>query len=438
MVSNMGNAVKLKTRKKSQSLDVRGLLCNFGIIVLYIALGITLFEVSRRFNYEVPESDGYKLGELIWDSIFSVVSGALAIIEIIAAMVLIKTRKDCSKTKIIVLSIITYVVAIFDNVAIKYPLPQSAIVLAHFLLLVVFVAYLLFKKPEVVIKQVSQIKGENIALKRAISGTENKKIIAVQMYSIKTGHHMVNGIEKTRFIVKSGESFVRDGHDVNSVSAITYELDRTVVDEFELILQSYRKFLKYGNDETKDKLIESLSNKISELEKRLKSIEEQKREVTKEDCCIARVLVLYLSFKHILLPNPDVAETHANYIGEISLNDGDLNLENKTEEKLFTLIRTGLLGAALLGDRNRDVFHYRKDGIKQGRKYCASQVACENVVQEDEIVSQNMDICLFTVEENQNAAIPRFVFDSIENREELIQKALNRMTQGDDLDDSKN
>lgn len=437
MVSNMDNAVKLKRAKKNQSLDVKALLCNLGIIAIYIVLGITLFEVSRCFNHTVPESGDYELGELIWDSFFSVVSGALAVIEIIAALVLVKTRKDCSKTKIIVFSIITYAVAIFDNVAIKYPLPQSVIVLTHFFLFVALVAYILLKKPKVLIEQVSQSKGDNVALKRAISGTENKKIIAIQMYSITTEHHMVNGVEKTRYIVKSGESFIRDGHDLNSVSAITYELDRTVVDEFEAILQSYRKFLKYGNDETKDKLIESLDKKISELEKRLKTIEEQKREVTKEDCCIARVLVLYLSFKHILLPNPNATETHANYIGEISLNDGDLNLEKKTEQKLFTLIRTGLLGAALLGDKNRHVFHYRKDGIKQGRKYCASQVTCKNIIQEDEIVSQNMDICLFTVEEKQNAAIPRFIFDSIENREELIQKALNKMTQGDELDDSK-
>lgn len=437
MVSNMDNAAKLKRAQKNQSRDVKSLFCNLGIIAIYIVLGITLFEVSRCFNHAAPETGDYELGELIWDSFFSVVSGALAVIEIIAALVLVKTRKDCSKSRIIVFSIITYAVAIFDNVAIKYPLPQSVIVLTHFFLFVALVAYVLLMKPKVIIERVPQPKSDNVALKRAISGTENKKIIAIQMYSITTEHHMVNGIEKTRYIVKSGESFIRDGYDLNSVSAITYELDRTVVDEFEAILQSYRKFLKYGNDETKDKLIESLNKKIDELKKRLKTIEEQKREVTKEDCCIARVLVLYLSFKRILLPNPNATETYANYIGEISLNDGDLNLEEKTEQKLFTLIRTGLLGAALLGDKNRHVFHYRKDGIKQGRKYCASQVTCNNIIQEDEIISQIMDICLFTVEEKQNAAIPRFVFDSIEKREELIQKALNKMTQGDELDGSK-
>lgn len=434
-MSNKKKTKNLNNQKSNWVAYNKEFFCSLGIVILYVVLGIALYKVSLCFSHPISEQGNYKLGELIWDSIFSVVSGALAIIESVTALVLIKCRRECSKIKVLIFAISTYVVAIFDNVAIKYPLSQGVIVITHFFLFAGLVAYILLKKPVVQIEQVSEPKGDIIALKRAISGTENKKLIAVQMYSVKTESHKVCGVEKTRFIVRAGESFIRDGHDVNSVSSITYELDRTVVDEFETILQSYRKFLKYGNEETKDRLIVLLNDKISELETRLKSIEEQNREVTKEDCCIARVLVLYLSFKHILLPDPHATETHANYIGEISLNDGDLKLKEETEQKLFTLIRTGLLGATLLGDKNRHVFHYRKDGIKQGRKYCASQLTCKNIVREDEIVSQNMDICLFTVEESQNAAIPSFVFDSIEKREELIQKALNKMSQGDDQDD---
>ena len=103
-----------------------------------------------------------------------------------------------------------------------------------------------------------------------------------------------------------------------------------------------------------------------------------------------------------------------------------------TERKLFTQVRTGLLAAALLGIDSRYVFHYRKEGLKQGRKYCASQLICEEKYSEGVISSQEMDICLFTVEENSHAAIPPYVFTSITKREALIQDVLNKFKKEDE------
>ncbi len=412
---------------------VRERIYNIGIIALFLVLGFALFFSHRAVQY--PTGEEKDLGKLIWSTFFSVTSGAMIIIESVVAVLYIKSKHNCSKTTVITFSVLVYILVMFDNVAIEYPASPSLIVLVNFCVIIFCVAYVLFKsikkEPTIVI----QGDHKTAELRRAISGTENKKLIAVQMYKVRTEHLSVSGKDKTRFIVNAGESFTREGHDINSVSSLVYELDRADVDEFTAILKSYHLVEQFGNDDTRRKLIESIDQQISLLGDRLKNIDDQNREVTKEDCCIARLLVIYMSFKRILVPDPAASETRADYIGEISLNDGDLKLSVDTERKLFTQVRTGLLAAALLGMDSRYVFHYRKDGLKQGRKYCASQLACEENYSEGVISSQEMDICLFTVEENSNAAIAPYVFTSITKREALIQEVLNKLKKGDEHDE---
>ena len=405
-------------------------VCNVGTILLYLALFFSLFFVFKDFSSS--ENAGSKdIGTLIWDSIISVVSIAIAITDALAAFVLIKYKKHASKFRVIVLAFITYFITVFNNVAIHYPLPISITVIANTFAIVVCIGFLVcldtpVKTIESKDVKISHTERFNKQIHGALSSTDNKKLIAIQMYKIRVSSIHIGGVEQIEYRVKSGAEFIRDGNDINSISVVTYVLERNIVDQFQTIMHIYQEYVTKGQEIKKKQLLELINPQIDELQNKLKTIEIQKREVTKEDCCIARVLVIYLSMKQILNPDPESQVSHADYIGEVLLHDGDLDLSPDTENKLFTIVRTGILGAALLGENARHVFHYRKDGLKHGRKYCASCLATLNNAAEETAVNQEMDVCLFTVEANENASIPGFVISIIAKRESLISDVLNK------------
>ena len=207
-------------------------------------------------------------------------------------------------------------------------------------------------------------------------------------------------------------------------------MDRDIVDCFPVILGLYEKFRASGDDNEKNVLLAFINEKTQKLEERLSKIESEEA-VTKDDCCVARALSILLSFRHKL--DIDCSqETQDDYLGEISLHDGDLNLNTGIENRLFSLYRTGILGAALLDTKSRHVFQYRKLGSKKGRTYCVSQlVSCIN----SEVAgfsSQTMYICLFTIEQKESevAVVHGYMFNSISEREKAITSVLNTIKQG--------
>lgn len=236
-----------------------------------------------------------------------------------------------------------------------------------------YLCFFLLKPKEKYALPSASVAEKTSEIKKALSGTKNKKIIAVQLYKVTTTQVGTTDLPKIQYeFVHFGDDFVRDNYDINCMSRITYELDRSIVDEFSLVVRLYHEFRNTGDDYTKENLLKSVDNQINQLQKRLQSIEDESREITKEDCCIARVLTIYLSFKHILKPVQNADVSQADYIGEIELHDGDLHLSADTENQLFSQIRTGMLGAALLDTNLRHIFSYRKNGAKRGRKYCVS------------------------------------------------------------------
>ena len=421
------------TNKKNESENFhrcfREWICNIGTILIYITFCIVLFVVIKDFSSPYS-SDSENIGKLIWDSFFSVVSGVIAVIDILAALFLKKFKKHASKIRIVTLSLLTYCIAIFNNIAIQYPLSVSITVLINFIALVVCIGFLICldtpkKENNNDVINANPKEVLNKQLFNALASTDNKKIIAIQMYEIIALSTHNAGVENIEFYVKSGVEFIRDGNDINSISSVTYVLERGIVDQFQTIMHIYQEYINKGQEAKKKQLLELINPHIEELRNKLKDIDIQKRDVTKEDCCIARVLIIYLAIKRILNPDPKSQVSHADYIGEVMLHDGDLDLSPETENKLFTLVRTGILGAVLLGENARHVFHYRKDGLKHGRKYCATCVGSFNNAEEETSVNQEMDVCLFTVEANENAAIPGYVIPSIAKRESLISSILN-------------
>jgi len=275
----------------------------------------------------------------------------------------------------------------------------------------------------------------NGEITKALGNTDNKKIIAAQLYKVETSQVFADdSTERIRFDVSHvGNDFVRTGYDINSISRISYELDRDIVDAFPIILQLYREFRNNGDDSTKNALLKIIDEKITALEAKLQTIDTSHRPVTKADCCIARALTVFLSFKYILNPPSGAQESQDDYIGEISLHDGDLKLSPETEKQLFSLYRTGILGAALLDNDLRHVFHYRKGGTKTGRKYSVSQLICDTGNDKDKFSTQTMYICLFTIKESTMPFVPGYMFKSISEREEEITAVLNKMRKGGEI-----
>lgn len=59
-----------------------------------------------------------------------------------------------------------------------------------------------------------------------------------------------------------GKSFIRNGYDINTVSAITYEIDRVIADSFYTIIRAYQKFLCTGDETAKVWLLCSIDEQI--------------------------------------------------------------------------------------------------------------------------------------------------------------------------------
>lgn len=435
---NTDSNANVAVLERQEKIDTKEWFVRIGIIALFSAFFISILVIN--FIYlEPPKADpNTNLGRLVWDSLISIPSGAVFIIDLVVSVLLILFTKNLRKGRIISMSILVFVIATFDNIAIQYPLQQEWIALANLAAIIFCAVIVLLQKNENVYipQNVSQNNSfSNGEIARAMGDTDNKNIIAAQLYKVETSQiFTVDGTERIHFDVSHiGDDFVRTGHDINSISRISYELDRDIVDAFPIILQLYHKFRNNGDDNTKNALLNTINEKITILETKLQTIDTSNRPVTKDDCCIARALTIFLSFKYILSPPPGAKASQDDYIGEISLHDGDLRLSPQTENQLFSLYRTGILGAALLDNDLRHVFQYRKGGIKTGRKYTASQLICDTGTDKDKFSSQTMYVCLFTIKENNMAFVPGYMFKSISEREEEITTVLNKMKKGGEI-----
>lgn len=430
--------MKAKTNTNGAMLERQGTvfikerIIRIGIIFLFVAFIISILVVNiKYFKPSSPDPDT-NLGRIVWDSLFSIPSAAFFFVDFIVSIILLR-RKNLRKGRIICMAVVLFIVATFNNIAIGYPLQQEWIALTNFTAVFFFAVVMLLQKAENNITGYPRNNSfSNSEITKTMGNTDNKKIIAVQLYKVETSQVFTEDhSERIRFEVSHiGNDFVRAGYDVNSISKISYELDREIVDAFPIILNLYHQFRANGDDTTKNAILTIINEKISLLEATLHSIETLQRPITKADCCLARALTIFLSFKHILSPPPGAKESQDDCIGEISLHDGDLKLSSETESQLFSLYRTGILGAALLDKDLRHIFHYRKDGTKAGRKYSVSQLICDTGKDIDKFSSQTMYICLFTIKESDTSFIPGFVFKSISEREEEITNVLNKMRKG--------
>lgn len=435
---NTDSSTSVAVLERQETIDVKEWFVRIGIVALFAAFFGSILVINFKYLDPPKPDTNTNVGRLVWDSLISIPSGAVFIIDLVASVLLSIYAKQLRKGRILCMSVLVFAIAVFDNIAIHYPLQQEWIAIVN-LLAIYFCAgiVLLQKKEKIYVSQNIPNSNNSIhsELTKALGNTTNKKIIAVQLYKVETAQVFSDDrTERIRFdVTHFGNDFTRMGHDINSISRTSYELDRNIVDSFPIILQLYHDFRNTGDDNTKNVLLNTINEKIVMLEAQLQAIDTSHRPVTKDDCCIARALTIFLSFKHILSPPPGTKESQDDYIGEISLHDGDLKLNPETENQLFSLHRTGILGAALLNNDLRHVFHYRKDGIKTGRKYSVSQLLCDTEKENGKFSRQTMYICLFTIKENSDDFVPGYMFKSISEREEEITAVLNKMRKGGEM-----
>lgn len=421
--------------KKEQSSTLMEWIVRIGVVVLLVGVLVSFFIYNIRCATPISNDTSKDFGHVLWKSLVSGDSGLVLIMTIVVDILTCAFVRQIKKSKVIGITATIYIITVFDTISIEYQLAPSWVAIGNFMALVICSIIVLTTRAAIPCMGVSKYGVfRSDALAKAVSDTRNKKIIATQLYEVKTS--LVSSTDaqhaaKVKFdIAHIGDDFVRSGYDVNSMSCASYIMDRDIVDCFPLILELYEKFRESGDDNEKKVLLTIINEKVQKLEKKLSEIKTEIN-VTKEDCCVARALSILLSFRH-KLDMDCTHETQDDYLGEISLHDGDLKLSADIENRLFSLYRTGILGVALLDTKSRHVFQYRKLGSKRGRTYCVSQLVSLINSETGGFSNQTMYICLFTIEQKESefAFIHGYMFNSISEREKAITSVLNTIKQG--------
>ena len=108
------------------------------------------------------------------------------------------------------------------------------------------------------------------------------------------------------------------------------------------------------------------------------------------------------------------------YIGELCMGTGELGIRTDIEQRLFTLLRTGLLGAILLGPDLRYIFSYQKNGYKSGRQYSAICLSDFNGQ------SSSNRVCLFTLN-NKDKPVPQYITEALRKEEYRIVETIHKL-----------
>ena len=114
-----------------KTIDTKEKIVRIGIVALFAVFIISIFVVNLIYLEPPKSNPNTNFGQLVWDSIISVPSGTILFIDLIVNYLLLKYTKEFRKDRIILMSILVFVIAIFDNIAIHYPLQREWIAPVH-------------------------------------------------------------------------------------------------------------------------------------------------------------------------------------------------------------------------------------------------------------------------------------------------------------------
>lgn len=253
----------------------------------------------------------------------------------------------------------------------------------------------------------------------------NNNILSVQLFEcrLETIEKGDCGCEKKRYCLftfrKIDSITTGQKYDINCIESLYLILPELDYNSFIGTCLAYENAIESGDKDTIDQIRKSISMQERALANELYDTLQTKtpETINKMDCCRARLLVCYKAFA-LMLDSPNAAT--------LDLFDGELGVPNEIESSLFSSVRTGLLGAVLFGNTHRYYFRYRRGLMKTGRKYCAF------VIDEKEgtnVIPKQQLVCLVTIKESNDMAIPADVLVWIDRKEKAIKKAFIQ-TQG--------
>lgn len=344
--------------------------------------------------------------QTLWDEIVNVATIAPVVGVFISNRVLIKINSNISELIRISWNILGVVIILFYRIAIAlefHPVIIACGGVVHFILCFIIMCF------QSACKEIEVRVVDEGCLGKCIKSISNKHILGIQILTLK----LVEEREYIAFDLKSIDWLVNEKADVNCILSTKLRLLREDYNFFQFVYRLYKEIVRTGSDEDKKAFLDSIDKAIDGIKTRLSHID--KENITRDDCCLARLLVCYMNLKK-LVSNPSYAI--------IELNDGQLGIDAELERRLFTLFRTGLLGAILFGENQRYIFRYRRDGHKAGRKYCAFPIS--EFTKENDDVSTSEIICTIALRESTSYDIPYSVMECIQDYEDRILKYSER------------
>ena len=184
--------------------------------------------------------------------------------------------------------------------------------------------------------------------------------------SIQLYHYNETHLEKSteywfEYICGSSKPHI----EINALLGMKLTIDNDTFNEVMSVINLYYNYTEgevtnYNSSETYITLLqEAIKTSSTRIKQQLELIR-SKDEVSVINCCYARILAIYCSILASL-------SKEGTFVG---FGNNALGLESDIEQELFTLKRTGLLGAVLL-KRYPYGFYYNRKSDKSGRTYCS-------------------------------------------------------------------
>lgn len=398
-----------------QKKDEMYWIATIGTILLYITSYVLIIVIGIKNATPVTGNGEIDVFQIIWDSLANAGTLIPLCVSIISAVLLRWKNKRLSTLSIVVISGLGFFLYCFYCISVKYYIHQAIVAFVGIITFVVSVIVVLLQPSKAVIRQGSIIRnayGNKI---------KNSKISGIQIFECT----MTEENDTVNYAIQSVDHLSNDDSDINGMLSVTYRLKKADVNGFEFVTKTnYQALVESANDDTKDELIKLIEDKCADIKQRLQNINTVS-DVTKDDCCLARILVMYNAYLKILKPTAGGTGAAPDaYIGEQDFRDGDLGVEIEIEKRLFTLIRTGLLGGVLAGPNCIYHFQYRKDGYKEGRQYCVFHINEGSAGNQSHIF-----LCIVVLKEGTMKAIPPYVLQAIRKMIPVVEKSLQNSLQ---------
>lgn len=379
----------------------------------FIAYGLLVFIGYKNSSPSANDSNA-DVFQIIWDSLGNAGTLIPLSVAIISALLLRWKNKQLSTGNIAFISTAGFLIYCFYSILVKHHISQALVAFVGTFTFLVSTTIVLLRPSNTIIRKGSIIRN---ACGNKIKHT---KIAGIQIFECS----MTEDNDNINYAIQSVDHLSKNGSDINGILAITYKLRREDVQGFDFVTKTYYQLIASAEDDAKENLIKLIEKKCSAIKTQLQNIGNVS-DVTKDDCYLARILVMYNAYLKILKPvDGETTVAPDAYIGEQDFRDGDLGVNVEIEKRLFTLIRTGLLGSVLAGPNVIYHFQYRKDGYKEGRQYCVFQINEDNTCDQSHIY-----LCLVVLKEGTMEAMPPYVLQAIREMIPTIEASLRNNLQ---------